>query len=245
MIGLKPRMIAAGITTLLVGLIIFFPARVAYHWIALPEITLSGIHGSVWAGGATLASASGVYVRDLQWQVRPLTFFTGKLGYAFEASPVTGFVNGNVAVGFGGLILTDFSAALPLRALEQALRIQGLRGNASVNIEQLRMRNGLPVTAIGSIEVNELQVPAIDRSSIGGYRAELLSQESAIVASVEDTDGVIDLAGSLTLSKDGSYQFLAQLAPKPEASASLRRQLQFLGSANDRGQHELRLEGQL
>jgi hypothetical protein len=30
-----------------------------------------------------------------------------------------------------------------------------------------------------------------------------------------------------------------------DTPAPVRQQLQFLGSANDRGQHELRLEGQL
>lgn len=83
------------------------------------------------------------------------------------------------------------------------------------------------------------------RAPIGGYRAELFTQGNGIAASVEDTDGVIDLAGSLTVNSDRTYQFLGQLAPKPETDDGLRNQLRFLGSPNDRGQYELRLEGQL
>ena len=65
------------------------------------------------------------------------------------------------------------------------------------------------------------------------------------MASIEDTDAVIDLAGSVSLSPDRTYQFLAQVAPKPNTPADLREQMRFLGTANDRGQYELRLEGQL
>jgi hypothetical protein len=238
-------LIVAGISTLVVGLIIFLPARVAYHWVAPTHVKLSGLHGSVWSGGAAEASAGGVYLREIKWQVRPLALFTGNIGYAFEANPISGFVDGNIAIGFGSVTMTDVNAAIPLQALEQVLGIRGIRGNASMNLERLRLQNGLPVSATGFIEVANLQVPLIDRSSIGGYRAELASQESIITATVEDTDGVIDLAGSFELTADRSYRFIAQLAAKADTSANMRQQLQFLGSANDRGQHELRLEGRL
>ncbi|MDH3751514.1 MAG: type II secretion system protein N, partial [Gammaproteobacteria bacterium] len=95
------------------------------------------------------------------------------------------------------------------------------------------------------LEVADLVAPMVHRSSIGGYRAEFFTQDSGVMASVEDTDGVIDLAGSLQISSDRSYQFIAQLAPKNNTPASVRQQMTFLGSANERGQHELRLEGQL
>ena len=71
------------------------------------------------------------------------------------------------------------------------------------------------------------------------------TQDAGIVASVEDVDAVLEVAGSLTVSADRSYQFLAQLSANGKTAAPVRQQMQFLGSANDRGQHELRLEGVL
>jgi hypothetical protein len=38
---------------------------------------------------------------------------------------------------------------------------------------------------------------------------------------------------------------VAQLAAKNNTPANIKQQLQYLGSANERGQHELRLEGKL
>ena len=120
-----------------------------------------------------------------------------------------------------------------------------MRGTLNLQFERLTIENEIPVTASGHFEVSNLVAPNIHRSSIGGYRAEFFTQDVGIVASVEDTDGLIDVAGSLQLSPDRTYQFVAQLAAKNNTPANIKQQLQYLGSANERGQHELRLEGKL
>ena len=66
-----------------------------------------------------------------------------------------------------------------------------------------------------------------------------------IGASVEDTDGVVDIAGSLQINSDRSYRFIAQVVAKSEAPERLKTQMQYLPPANDRGQQELRIEGSL
>jgi hypothetical protein len=85
----------------------------------------------------------------------------------------------------------------------------------------------------------------VDPASIGGYRAEFFTEENAIIGSVEDVNGVFDLAGSLTISADRNYQFLGKVAATDGTSEKLQRQLRFLGTPNERGQHDIRLEGQL
>jgi len=242
----RSRLILLGAFTLAVGLIVFFPARVAYHWFAPPSVKISGIQGSVWNGSAREGSARGVYFRDLRWQVRPLQFLSGKFGVAIKANPVPGFLEGNVAIGFGGtLIVTDLVGSLSLESLRQAIGVPGLSGNLSVRLEHLRLENGLPVIAVGNMQVADLVAPIVHRASIGGYKVDFLAQEVGIVASIEDTDGVVDLAGSLRLSDDRHYVFTALLAAKANTPEEIRQQLHFLGSANEHGQYELRLEGQL
>jgi len=242
----RSRLIKIGVLTFIVGIILFFPARVAYQWFAPAELSLSGISGSVWSGRAREGDANGIYLRDLQWHIRPLDFVTLKLGFAVSTMLASGFIEGNIAIGVtGSIVARDISASVPLRALQTALGMQGLQGSLSAQIDVLKLEAGLPVAIDGVLEVSDLIAPLIDRNSIGGYKAEFVTQESGVFASVEDTDGVVDLAGSLQVSADRSYLFIALLGVKPETPANLRQQMQFLGSANDRGQHELRIEGQL
>jgi general secretion pathway protein N len=242
----RSRFVIIGVVTLLLGLLIIFPARVAHHWITPAGVAISGIQGSIWHGHALEGEIGGIYVRNLNWRMQPWHLFTGELAYSVEADTVSGFVNGDVAIGIGGSAsLRNLTASLSLRSMQSIVGMPGLDGTANLQFERLVIENGIPVAADGTLEVANLLAPLIHRSSVGGFRAEFFTQDSGIVASVEDTDAVVELAGSLSVSSDRTYQFLAQVAPKNTTPANLREQMRFLGTPNERGQYELRLEGQL
>ena len=238
--------LAAGLVTFVVVVVVSFPARVVYRFLSPADLAIGGIQGSIWNGSARELSIGGLYFSNPVWRFKPLGLFTGKLVYTIEAQPVSGFVETRIAVGIGGAVtLTDLTGSLPLAIVAAPARIAGLDGTATLRFQHLHIRDGLPVTADGIVEVNALIVPLIDRAPIGGYRAEFSTADNGIVASVEDTDGLFDVAGSLSVTADRSYRFLGQVAAKPETPEKLRRQMVALGSPNDRGQREVRFEGSL
>jgi general secretion pathway protein N len=242
----RARYVIIGTITLLVGLLVIFPARVAYHWVAPPGVALSGIDGSIWRGQASEGEVSGIYLRNVRWGMRPLALFRGQLGYAIEADAASGFAEGIATIGIGGsAALEDLSASLSLRDFQGIVGMPGLDGMVNLQFERLVFENGIPIAADGNLQVANLRAPLIYRSPIGGFSVEFFTQESGVMASVEDTDAIVDIAGSLSLSPDRTYQFLAQVAPKADTPADLKEQMRFLGTANERGQYELRLEGQL
>ncbi|MBT8101943.1 MAG: type II secretion system protein N [Gammaproteobacteria bacterium] len=246
MILSKRGLLLVAVLTLVVTLIISIPARVAYQWASPPGLAVSGIHGTVWRGEADAVAAYGIVLRDVSWRITPLQLFTGSASYRVQGAPDSGFLEGNVGVTVGGTVkVSDLTASLPLNIFAQALNIRGLQGEASVQFDRLQLRDGLPVAADGTVQVNNLVAPRLSRDSIGGYRAEFFTQTDSVSASVEDTDGAVGLAGSLEINDDRSYRFLGQVVAKPNTPASLRQQLQYLGSANERGMRELRLEGSL
>jgi general secretion pathway protein N len=242
----RKTLLIVGLLTFVAAFVIRFPARIAYNWLAPPALQLSGIEGTIWSGSATEASVSGLYFRDLKLRLRPLRLFTGKLAASIEASPSSGFLQADVAAGIGGdITLGDVNASLPLRDFAALAGTPGLSGSASIQFVRLRLRDGLPIAADGTLAVADLVAPMVDASPIGSYRAEFFTEDGAVVASVEDVSGMFDLAGSLTISADRNYQFLGKVAATESTPEKLRRQLRFLGLPNDRGQHDLRLEGQL
>ncbi len=232
------------ILTVIAGLLVTFPARVAYHWVSPPFVQINGIQGTVWSGTAREFSTNGVYLTDLTWNMRPLRLFTGTALYEVSASPAAGLFESEVALSFGGAVtLRNLRAALPLQMFEPATRIDGLKGDASFRFERLELEAGRPVAMDGTLDIGSLVVPKISNGSLGGYRAEFFTQNNGIVASIEDTDGVVDLAGSLQIHSDKSYAFLGQVVAKRDTPEQINRQLGRLPPANERGQHELRLEG--
>ena len=237
-------LITTGFLVLVLGLIIMFPARVAVGWFAPAQIAISGIQGTVWHGKANEAALNGIYVRDVEWRLNALQLFTGKLSYSVEATPVSGFLEADISVGFSGaLTLSDLTAALPLDLFAGVTGVPGLRGNANLAFERVEFIGGLATAAEGTVQIANLLVPMVGRDSLGGYRAEFFTQNDGISASIEDTDGVLDLAGSLQIRTDRSFAFIALVIATPETPQSIRSQLDFLPPANARGQRELRLEG--
>jgi general secretion pathway protein N len=242
----RSRYVIIGVITLLLGLLIFFPARVANHWFMPAGVAISGIEGTIWSGRALEGEISGIYIRNLNWRMQPWALFTGELAYSIEADAVPGFINSDVAIGIGGAAsLRNLTASLSLQSMQSIVGMPGLGGTANLQFERLVIEGGIPVAADGTLEIANLLAPLIQRSSVGGFRAEFFTQESGIMASVEDTDAVIALAGSLSVSSDRTYQLIAQVAPKNNTPEKLREQMRFLGTPNERGQYELRLEGQL
>ena len=232
------------VLTMVVALVITFPARIAYKWMSPPFVQISGIYGTVWNGGAREFATNGVYLRELTWHMRPLALFTGKARYDISGTPVSGFFASEVTLSLGGtLALSNLSASVPLQMFEEASNIVGLRGTASLQFEKLELAAGRASAMDGTVDIANLLVPLIGNMSLGGYRAEFYTQNNGIVASVEDTDGVVDVAGSLKLNPDKTYAFRGQVVAKPDAPDSLRNQMRYLPT-NDRGQQELSLEGQ-
>ena len=238
--------VVIGVVTFVIGLVAMFPARVAYSWFAPPGIALSGIDGTVWNGHAAAGMAGGLYLTDLDWSMRPGELLGGKIGYSVEADASSGFMKTNIALGAGGSAsLSDLSASLPLESLQQFVSMPGLSGALSLRFERLELENGLPVAANGTAEIANLRAPLVHRDPIGGFRAEFFTQETGVVASVEDTQAMVDIAGSLTIASDRTYQFVGKVAATDSTPDRLREQMKFLGSPNDRGQFDMRLEGQL
>ena len=245
---MRPRVLwLAGTLACLLGIVTLVPARFVYHVAAPPELSLAGISGTVWSGRAEHASVAGVYLRGLEWQTRPLSLLSGKLAADVSAEPVAGFIEGRFSVAAGGKLgISQLTASLGLASLAGALQMGGIDGSANLQVERLELVDGLPTTAVGSVEVANLLVPDIHRQSrLGGYRAEFFTEDAGVTASVEDTDGIFDVAGRFDIGADRSYRFIARLSAKANADESLKRQLRFLGTPDSNGQYELRLEGQL
>ena len=240
----RKRLVTIGLLVGIVGLFVLFPARVAYQWFAPPQVILSGISGTVWDGAAREATVDGLYLRDLDWRFQPLDLFTGKLGFVVESKLASGFVEGEVAFGIGMIRARNLKALLPLQTIG-AVAALGASGSLSADLVEIKVVDGLPTVADGSLEVAGLTLPYVQREPLGGFKAEMFTGDSGITASLEDTAAVLDFAGSLQLAFDGAYEFYAQVGPTDRTSPQLRQQLQFVGPQNDRGQYEIRQNGRL
>ncbi|MEM9689886.1 MAG: type II secretion system protein N [Pseudomonadota bacterium] len=238
-------LLIAGLVTFILGVIALFPARAAVNWFVPDGVQVSGIRGTVWSGGASAVSAPGVYLSRLEWRLSALSLLIFRPSVTFTAVPGSGFVEGVATVRGSTIELEDLNASLPLSMIAASVRTPGLNGNASAQFEQLTVTDGLPVSARGTVRVANLQLPLVYPGSLGGYALDFVDADAGIVASIEDVDGIVDVAGSLNLQPDRSYQLLAQVAVLPTTPTELAERMRFMPRGNAEGQYEIRLEGSL
>ena len=100
----KRGLFLVGAITFVVAVVVLFPARVAYHLASPPHVAISGFSGTVWRGSAQEFSTNGVYLRNLEWRMHPLSLFTGNAVFDVSGSPSSGFFESEVAVGASGSI---------------------------------------------------------------------------------------------------------------------------------------------
>lgn len=240
------RLVFVGLATFFLGIIILFPARTAVSWFLPDGVQVSGIQGTVWSGSASAASAPGVYLSRVEWRLSALSLLTFSPSVTFSATPGSGFVEAIATLRGGDTIeLRDLSASLPLSMVATAVRTPGLDGNASAQFDSVTFSQGLPVSARGTVRVANLMLPPVYPGTLGGYALDFVDAESGIVASIEDVDGIVDVAGTLNLRPDSSYQLLAQVAVLPTTPADLAERMRFMPRGNAEGQYEIRLEGSL
>lgn len=238
------RVIVAGAIALVLGLVVMFPARAIYHWFAPDYVRISGISGSIWNGHAAEGVAAGVYFRNIDWRFKPLSLVTGRVAFDTGLELGSGFAEAEVGVGFTGRVfLNDFNASLPLAAFDRALLLNGTTGELTLQVPRAELDAGWPTALAGTIGVANLTIPNFSSTPVGSYRAEFRTTDEAIVGSVEDTGGILDLAGTVRLTPDRAYSFIGQVAATAGAPESVTRQLRFLGSADERGLREFRFEG--
>lgn len=242
----QKRLIAAGVLALLLGLLILFPARVAYQWFAPPELQLSGITGTLWRGEAVEGTADGFYLGHLKWRFKPLSLLAGKAAFLLTADPVSGFIETGVAVGLGGNVsFSALDAALPIATFNGILPLRGIDGSITLQFESVVLADGMPVEADGTLVLSNLIVRDLSGSPLGEYRAVFQTGDNGIGGQVEDVSGVVDIDGTIQLQPDRSYLFTGQIAAAANAPSAMVQQLQYLGSPDAEGKRTFRFEGQL
>lgn len=239
-------LVIAGTVTLVAGIVISFPARIAYRWADPPGVALQGISGTLWRGRASEASAGGIYLSELRWRFRPQALLAGRAEFALSATPPSGIIEADVGTTAGGLVqLSNVSASLPIGTLQPLVTVSGLHGDLRVSLARLVIDHGLPVEADGTIDVANLVIRPLASSVLGDFQATLETADGVVRGAVRDLAGVLEVTGTAELRPDRSYSFAGLIATRPGAPAGVEEQLRYLGSADARGRRNFRLEGQL
>ena len=229
------RWIALSAGAYLAFVIALLPADVAWRWLAADDLRLAGVQGTVWSGRVALASAGPLGFRDVRWQVRPWSLLLARPRGRLETGFGDGFLETEVRIGGSGIVLTGLTATCSLSALASALPIAGIRGQVSLQLAELVLRDGWPAAARGQLRLGQLTVPSLvggDSIALGNFNVSL-SGTDGLQGAFQDQGGPMEVRGSASLTAAGEYDISGLVRARPEADAALRRGIELLTGAPD------------
>ena len=229
------RWIALSASAYLAFATALFPADVAWRWLAADDLRLAGVQGTVWSGRAALASAGPLGFRDVRWQVRPWSLLLARPAGRVETGFGDGFLQSELRIGGSDVVLTGLTATCSLSALAPALPIAGIRGQVSLQLTELVLRDGWPASARGQLRLGQLTVPSLvggDPIALGNFNV-ILSGTGGLQGAFQDQSGPLEVRGTAGLTAAGEYEISGLVRARPEADAALRRGIELLTGAPD------------
>jgi general secretion pathway protein N len=246
-------LLALGLGAYLAFTLSSFPAGTAYAWLAPQGVNLTGLEGTLWSGRAAAGTVGDLALRDIRWTLRPLRLLLGRLAATVEARLSDGFVSANVSASPSSVALSDVRASTSLATLRGMLPLSGVRGDASVSLDELELAGGAVTKVLGELRLAKLEVaPFVPTGSrellpIGNYTVSFIeAQNAGVNATFVDSGGPLEVTGTLELDAARAYTLDGFIKPRPDASQTLVDGLAIVTAEPDaEGRRRLTLTGSL
>lgn len=243
-------LVAAGIAAFLIFLVAFLPASMLLPYVP-PEVTLSGVTGTVWRGGAASISIKGTPLGSLRWSNRPWRLLLLQAQYRVELKPAGGATDMVVTVRRNGrLEISQLTGSFPVETVYGLISPEGWTGTVELEVERVVIASGFPVSAAGAVQVRDLSyLGGPRRFRLGSF--ELLLGEGAVGSDsisgrLRDLDnGPMKVRATIELDRDRRYLISGEVAAGPEAGPAVVRTLSFLGQPDSLGRRQFSIEGTL
>jgi hypothetical protein len=223
------------------------PAATAYRWLGANALVLSGISGTVWSGRAELGAFGNLPLRDIEWSVAPLAMAFGRISVTLAARPPDGFVTGSLSAGFWDVRFTDVRVTTSLDTLGTMLSLQGSRGTLSLDVDELSLRDGWPVAAMGTVRIRGLEVLPLGAPAgsallpLGNYELSTFEvADQRLGARLRDEGGPLEISGTVMLALQSPRtlagarpRFDGRVRERGEIPTELKTPLEFLTAEVD------------
>ena len=239
-------LLALGIAAFLAFALFTLPANVVLSRLESLGVRTGGVEGTLWKGRAQILQIANANVGAVEWDLHVLPLFTARLVADVRMKRSDGFAETKVALSPAALSFEDLTASLPLSALPAMALPRGWNGTANLKFASLRLENGWPVDAEGTLDVLDLTGPPGRPANLGGYRVvfpESANAAGVLTGTLNDLGGALQLDGKVELKSDRSYLLDGLIATRPGAPREIGDVLQFLGPPDAEGRRQFSLSG--
>lgn len=244
----RRTLIAAGIAAYVIFLLARFPADLAVRWFAPDDVLVATPSGTLWNGRAEAVQFAATSTGPVEWRVRPLALFIGRVTADVTARLAGGgSVAGRVGVTPTGTVyLKDIAGVVPLSALAGAVPTSTFDGRIGLDLAEARIDDNWLVDATGTIDLVDLQLVAPFAETLGSYELAFAGAGAdQLVGAFREVQARLGAEGQLVLHHDRRWEIEGLVSATAATSNELSRALALLGPRDAQGRYLLAMSGEL
>ncbi len=240
------RYVAAGLLAFLAFMVILLPAPVMMRWMP-PQVSLSGLEGTLWKGRAQQLHLQGHTLGALQWDCNLLRILLLQWACEVSLQPAGGGVLMQVTRYPNGVLqLQDITGSVPVTTFEGLASPPGWSGQAEFDVGSIRIENDWPDIRDGQLRVRHLKAPGPGGAMIGDFELQIgegTVGSDKLSGRLSDLGGPLRVRATLEVSRSRNYLISGEVAPGPGANEAIFRTLAFLGPPDSIGRRPFAIEG--
>jgi len=220
---------------------------------ALPRFTQQAVsldlaEGSVWRGQAAgmrvqSAAAPNVQLGRINWQLRPLDLFSGRLGYQLQLTGAGMDAQGVLRAGARGGELLDIQGELPAQMLGQFspdLAVWQPGGRLVFEASHLAINRAGQIDGQATLRWLDA-VSGRVRPQLGSYRAELEGMENGLKFKLATESGPLSLQGLGNWDRQRGVVFNGTARAAAASRSELEGLLSLMGPPQPNGDRAIRI----
>ena len=229
-----------------------FPVAGILPHVNINPVKLSGVDGSIWKGSAQSVlipppeDQPSVPISNVNWKVNASTLLSGSAGADVNFDVLDGKGEGLVKRNLAGDVsVTDGKLQIPAQQLEQflPLPIAQFGGVILANLEELELENNLLKRTQGTLIWSSAEV--INTVKLGQVVLDIVPDGELHVATLSNTDGQLDLSGTVQLDQAGGFQSDILVKPTAQTPSQVTGMLNLVGRPASDGSYRLRNNGNI
>ena len=235
--------IILGLVSYLYFMLVNFPAGAAYQYFVSPldrgkQLSLQGLTGTLWKGQAAQARIASLNFGQLNWDMKLLSLFTGKLGLDLLTAGNDSRIEGTARAGLDQTLYVDelrgkIPAAM-LMPLFYGFPI-GIDGHITADIKQAEIKKGKRLSLEGKMVWYSAKITAPQAVELGDLFVAMRPDKNGTKFLLSDQGGPLTLDGTVTVKHNGQYKVNVYLGTKDKSQTALSNGLKMLGRTNPQG----------
>jgi len=235
-----------------------FPVAGILPHVNTQPVSLAGVSGSVWNGGAQQVSSGNpaLLASNVKWRFQPASLVSGSTAANVEFEILGGSGNGDVSrhITSGSVAVTNGTFRVPAANLNQflPLPIVDFGGNLLADIESLELENNLLTETTSTLIWRNATVTGGLQASLGQVVVDVVPQpvdgKPAHIVKISNNDGDLEINGEMQIEINGSYRADVRLKPTATANEGVSGVLGSLGPIAKResdGSYRIRNSGNI